>query len=220
MLLTNSTFKKIKMKLLVIGNSKKLIEFIEDIFCIEKKLVIGWRSLQQDATKNILALNIEWDIILLCGYDYSGASKKYNDYYFANVDSVVNFLKSISTKNSRIIYINTKNSTKKYTFSRYSYAKMKLGVELINIFHKVDVLSFPTILESGKITVNGSFFSKTIFKFLKKFKLLSTVEINQSDIQNQKIYIKFKQKPELQKPVGLRFARPLIIDRALRLMIG
>lgn len=208
------------MKLLVIGNSAKFITFIESIFFIEKKTVIPWRSLQTFSNEKIINSNLQWDIILLCGYDYSSSSKYYSNYYLSNVQLIIELLKSIPTKNFKIIYINTINPKKSYTFSRYLYAKMKLGSELNNNFNDVDIINLPTVLESGTISISGGFFSKSIFIFLIKIKLLTYVNINLNLKTNQLIYANFKAKPFLPKKIGLNIPRSITIDRLLRMLLG
>lgn len=208
------------MNLLVIGNSEKLVRFTELIYPTSKRIVIPWRSLPIDSKMANDIASTKWDICLIAGYDYSAARSSYNSYICTNVTNVMHILQQCASKDSLVIYANTMKAKKGYTFSRYLYAKMMLGEALLHSFPNAKVLEFSTIIESGKIATTGGFISRFVFKALLFFGALSTTVINEGPESNIKLLSKLANKPTLPKPMLLYIPRPLIIDRALRFILG
>lgn len=208
------------MKLLVIGNSPKLIQFIESIFPIVERRVVRWRSLPLSNEEEVAITAIHWDILLIAGYDYQTAANRFEDYMEKNVGVIIELVKKCTRKEVQVIYTNTKAPAKRYTWSRYLYAKMRLGEALTRIFPNSVNLEFPTIVEHGRISTTGGMFSRIAFSMLDSLGLLSKVTINQSPEANLKLFRELKAIPIVPKPIFLRVRRPLIVDRFLRLVFG
>ncbi len=208
------------MNLLVVGDSKKLIRFIESLYPISNKCVIGWRSLPINFNELEKISSTEWDICLVAGYDYRSSGYSFDRYLASNVKNILFLVEKCLSKNSIIVYVNTMAASKKYTFSRYLFAKMLLAKELDEAFPKAVILEFPAIIESGKIAVKGGVLSQLAFKYLKHFGYLSTVVINQSSAQNANLFTQLSHKPVVPLPKLLKIPRPLILDRLMRLILG
>lgn len=208
------------MNLLAIGNSEKLIRFIQSVYPISHVRIVSWRSLPVSIEEQNSIAGTNWDILLVAGYDYLSATNFYSTYYDKNVKNILHFANVAIAKDTLVIYINTMPARKRYTFSRYLFAKMALGKQLLDSFPQTICLGFPTMIESGKIATRGSFFSKFIFWLFYNFGYLSTVEINRSPEANLKLLTKLASKPIVPSPLLLRIPRPTIIDRLVRLILG
>lgn len=204
----------------MIGHSPKLIQFVESIFPITEKSIISWRSLplSKEEEKNLAAMH--WDVLLVCGYNYKTSAASFKDCLAKNVSNVLAFAEACVGKDIRVIYTNTQGPTRKYTWSRYLYAKMLLGDGLVGNFTNTDVLEFPTIFQYGNISTTGGLLSKTAFRILDSLGCLSKVTINQSNAENIKLFHELKATPIIPKPILLEIPRPLIVDRFLRLIFG
>lgn len=207
------------MNLLVIGNSDKFIRFVKIIYPdIDRILIIPWRSASDNFKKK--EINEErWDIVLIAGYNYKSCNMNYQDYINCNVHNIVYLLENIFIDKRKIIYINTANSKKMVTYSRYLYAKMMLGEIIQEKFENVDVISLPTVIESGKISVYGYLY-QYIAKILYLFRIINVVDINKNRLSNIYIYKLYKKSAKKPKPICIKYARPLVFDRAIRLIYG
>lgn len=208
------------MRLLVIGNSPKLIRFVESIFPVTEKQVVSWRALPMDGDEGRRISETRWDILLVAGYDYTTASCSFKACLDKNVKRIIEFATACVSKETQVIYANTLAPVRAHTYSRYLYAKMRLGVELAGAFPKADILGFPTIIEHGAISTSGGPFTKAAFYLLDCLGFLSKVTINQSPESNKRLLNELKAKPLLPKPMLLSVPRPLILDRLLRLLLG
>ena len=61
----------------------------------------------------------------------------YKKFLNINVNNQINFLKKFLIFNPRIFYINTEQNRKKYTYSRYKFAKSMLNYKLYEISKKL-----------------------------------------------------------------------------------
>jgi len=83
----------------------------------------------------------------------------------------------LSTSKTLILYIDTtykikKNSQikKRYTFSRYEYAKKELGYKLFKKYYNLRILNIPIIInDKNKVEIFGNKFMTTLFNFLLYF---------------------------------------------------
>jgi len=208
------------MNLLVIGNSPKWIRFIESIYRVDFVKVVSWRSLPIESEEIEKITSNDWDLLLIAGYDYKSASYSYENYLNKNVFLIIDFIKKVIKYDNKVIYINTLGTKKNYTFSRYLYAKMLLGMELSKNFKNADILEFPTVVENETICVHGSYFSKIIIKNFVYFKIVKKININNSFQENFEILKKLRSNPKLPKCFFIKKPRPLIIDRFLRIILG
>jgi len=82
----------------------------------------------------------------------------------------------LSTSKTLILYIDTtykikKNSQikKRYTFSRYEYAKKELGYKLFKKYHNLRILNIPIIINDKLLLKNGEFIEKNNSKLCDNF---------------------------------------------------
>ena len=207
--------KKFK-KIVIIGKSNKFILGIKQNFIYNELDIISWRKI------NFIKSKKKYNLIFLCGFNFNTYSSNLNLFYENNINKPLNLVKKIAKKESVIVYINTKNDKKKYTFSRYRYAKEKLAYELNKkiknlIIYRADLIKF-----NNNISINSNFFSKYVFIFFSKLNLIKTIEIHYVlkeiiMLLNNKNYS--KQKNNI-KSYLLNVPRTQFLDRALRFLIG
>ena len=102
--------KKFK-KIVIIGKSNKFILGIKQNFIYNELDIISWRKI------NFIKSKKKYDLIFLCGFNFNTYSSNLNLFYENNINKPLNLVKKIAKKESIIVYINTKNDKKKYTFS-------------------------------------------------------------------------------------------------------
>ena len=90
----------------------------------------------------------------------------------------MNYLKKITTVDSKVIYINTKSNFKKFTLSRYYFAKVQFANEVNKKFKYTSIIFLPTISNNGRIFIFGDCISKKIFSILITFGLVKNLELN------------------------------------------
>lgn len=200
--------------ILVLGSSKKFIKFVKKNFNYNIINTLPWRSIK--CPKN--SYNKKVDLIIICGYDYNSSQYNYKKYFKINISGPYNVVKNYYKKETIIIYINT-IASKKYTLSRYYYAKHKLNEKLAKNFNNFISIELPIIINNGHVDVFGSAFTKIVFKTLIFLKILKYIEYRRISFEiNNKLknnsqaqYIKIKGK-------FLKFPRNLFLDRVLRLI--
>lgn len=207
--------KKFK-KIVIIGKSNKFILGIKQNFIYNELDIISWRKI------NFIKSKKKYDLIFLCGFNFNTYSSNLNLFYENNINKPLNLVKKIAKKESVIVYINTKNDKKKYTFSRYRYAKEKLAYELNKIIKNLIIYRADLIKFNNNISINSNFFSKYVFIFFSKLNLIKTIEIHYVlkeiiMLLNNKNYS--KQKNNI-KSYLLNVPRTQFLDRALRFLIG
>ena len=113
---------------------------------------------------------------------------------------------------------NNSQIKKRYTLSRYEYAKKELGYKLFKKYCNLKTLNVPIIKNNkNKVEIFGNKFMTTLFNFLLFLNFINSVTISKlkkmiRDSINEKIqFIPFKMKP-----LGLSIPRSLLIDRLLR----
>lgn len=214
--------KKIK-KIVLIGQSQKFITLIREQFKDAKIIVMPWRRLRDQAKKIHYSRYKKVDLVIVCGYDYGSSLYTYEKYINANVTFPLNLIRKISTSETKVVYISTLRASKKYTWSRYQYAKNELAIKLSNEFRVFKMLYTPTIInQSGFADIYGGFFTHLIFNSLNKAGFLRSINIDSLKINLlRKINEKQTQVRVLElKPRFLTMKRPLFLDRLLRLICG
>lgn len=214
--------KRIK-KIVLIGQSQKFITLIQEQFKDAKIIVMPWRGLRDQAKKIHYSRYKKIDLIIVCGYDYGSSLYTYEKYVNANVIFPLNLIRKISTSETKVVYISTLRASKKYTWSRYQYAKNELAIKLSNEFRTFKILYTPTIInQSGFADIYGGFFTHLIFNSLNKVGFLRSININSLKINLlRKINKEQTQVKVLAlKPRFLTMKRPLFLDRLLRLICG
>ena len=202
------------MDILLVGQSKKFIEIVNKIWPESTMTIVSWRSIEEEK------LDKEFQLIIICGYDYSSYKTSYENYFNKNVIIPFKFIKNNYGKNTNIIYIMTEFPKKKWTFSRYLYAKYSLANLLINANIFSYTIPIPTIInDSGNVEAYSPS-SGALLYFLKKFKLIKCIKLH--ELEPLIKYYKRNQLTQLAscKPIGLKFKRNIFLDRTLRVLLG
>ncbi|QDD07086.1 hypothetical protein FIT66_04500 [Candidatus Methylopumilus planktonicus] len=214
--------KKIK-KIVLIGQSQKFITLTQNQFTDANIIVIPWRSSRDQAKKIRYCRYKKIDLIIVCGFDYRSSLYSYEKYISVNVSFPLNLIREISTSKTRIVYISTLRASKKYTWSRYQYAKNELAIQLSKEFRAFKMLYTPTIInQSGSADIYGGIFTRLIFNSLNKVGFLRSITMNSL----KRNFLKKISKKQTQgrvlalKPRFLAIRRPLFLDRLLRLICG
>lgn len=209
--------KKFK-KIIILGQSKKFILRIKKNYNFDSLKIVPWRKIIDYRPDT----NELYDLIFICGFDFSAYHKNLNHFNNVNINHPIKLIKKISKKSTQIVYINTQNLDKKnYTLSRYKYAKQQLGYQISKNFKNFVILKTDLILENKKISIQSNFFSKIIFLFLIKFKILKTIEIKKLFVEINKL-INSGNRQNQENILGflLKIPRTQFIDRLLRFWIG
>ena len=131
----------------------------------------------------------------------------------------------MSTSKTLILYIDTickikKNSQikKRYTFSRYKFAKKELGYKLFKKYHNLRIINVPIIINNkNKVEIFGNKFMTTLLNFLLYLNLINSVTISKlKKMIRDSISKKIQSEPFKMKPLGLSIPRSLFLDRLLR----
>ena len=212
-----------KDKILVLGKSPKFIKILKNIYKKDKIQTISWRDINIINKKK---LTKKPSVILVCGYDYGSHWYSFKKFYDMNITIPYQFIKSISKEKTKIIYIDTidhlknKKKHKKFTLSRYEFAKKMLRYKLIKKFKYINVIELPPIIDKNKEPmIFGGIITKKIFKFLINYKLINSININKlkKKLYKEKYFIK-AFRVSYPKQLLLKIPRSLFIDRFLRMI--
>ena len=210
----------------IIGNSKKFIKIIKEVFPRSKIIIYSWRSLnQKELSYNFVKKS---DLILVSGYDFHSFSYSYLDYYNVNITFPFNFIKSLLKSTTLVIYIDTINKLRSkkniFTLSRYEFAKKELCFQLYKTINIFRVLSLPVIKNNkNEAFIFGSKPTKFIFNIAINLKLINSISLG--NLKKKLIYtmgIKSLRMPYSfsLKPLFLSIPRNHFIDRILRCVSG
>ena len=210
----------------IVGNSKKFIKIIKEIFPRSKIIIYSWRSLNQK--KLYYNFVTKFDLILVSGYDYNSFSYSYLNYYNVNITFPFNFIKSLLKSNTLVIYIDTikklRSNKNIFTLSRYEFAKKELCFKLYNTINILRVLNLPVIKNNkNKAFIFGGRLTKFIFNIAINLKLVKSISIgNLKKKLIHTIRMKSLRGPYFfsLKPLFLLIPRNHFIDRVLRLVNG
>ena len=101
-----------KKKIAIIGNSKKFIKILSTTYRGSKFKIYSWRNIKNlNFKKNNIGK--QYDIILVCGYDYNSQWYSYEEYYSINILMPLKLTKFLANKKSIVIFINTIDNIKK-----------------------------------------------------------------------------------------------------------
>lgn len=208
--------KKKKNKILILGKSKKFISAIKRYFYYKNIDIIPWRNIKlQSYKKN------KYDYIFVCGFNFRIYNIEFNLFCKKNIYEPYDLIKLLAKTNTKVIYFNTQRMKKKFTFSRYNYAKQKLAYLINKNFKNSFIQNTDLIMVKNKVSVNSGFFSNYIFSLFAKFNLIKTVEI-QKLIANIYYNKKIKNVKNFKNIKGhfLYLPRTQFIDRLIRLIFG
>jgi len=207
---------KSNQKVLIYGTGK-ISQAIASYF--KNPEILSWRH-----GKKIR--NRKYSSIYIVGYDFSSTLDRYDIFYQKNITKPLSVLSRYEyIKEAQIIYLNTKNDGSQFTRSRYYYGKQKLSYELSKRYKNLINVSLPSIENDRGVVLHGGMISKFIlglaFRFFKVDKIhienvyhyiRRSIEIN----ANIRMYRKIKPISS----IGLRWPRPLLVDRAIRFIYG
>ena len=212
--------------ILIVGKSTKFIHLMKSLYPDAQLIIASWRTLGDANTRKTIALE-KIDLALICGYDYSSYMSAYHSYINRNVMIPLTALTPLADKAVPMIYIDTMDGSKNYTFSRYLYAKKLLGMRLSNTLTNLVTLTIPTISDArGKLDIYSGWFTKQLFAAIQKLGLVHT--ISPDDLQAQLVHAisgftkpdRLSQACNVPQAIGLQWPRPLLLDRALRIFCG
>ena len=216
--------KKNFKNITIIGKSSKFIKIISSLFYKSYIQEYPWRSIVNLKLTNEM-IKKKPDLIFICGYDYQSHWYSYKKYYYSNITAPFKLVEFLKKKTTLIIYIDTTNKIKKqiqidkkYTFSRYEFAKKELGYKLFKKYDNLRILNVPLIKDSkNKVKIFGSNFMSTLFNILLSLNLINSIKISQL---KKLIFISIKNKKKIKpiklKSFGLSIPRSLFLDRLLR----
>lgn len=204
---------------LVLGNSQKFLSGIKRYFPGVTLTILPWRRLGEFAIDYAIG-DETFDLVFVCGYDYQSYRASYDDYLNKNVYDVIKVLSKCG-KCRKLVYVDTEETSKRYTLSRYVFAKKLLG-KLLKSTGCVPELHImrPCSIITDKVDVHGTWLEDAIFAVLEKLGRVRTVHIDalfQRLVQNQYLVLSDVSCPI---PVGLTIKRTRMIDRGLRFIYG
>jgi len=214
-----------KLSISFIGNSEKFVKIFKSIYPNAICNIYSWRCLGNFLLKQ--KFKYKSDIIIVCGYDYSSQWYWYQKYYKHNIIYPLKFIKMISKKKTKIIYMDTTNKIsknrfleKRYTFSRYEFAKKELRKMILKNFKFVKILTLPILVnEKNKADVHGGFFTKKVFNYFITLRYVKTIKFkNLKKKIIERISLNKIDNTINLRPLLLIIPRSLFIDRILRFL--
>ena len=213
-----------KITISFIGNSIKFVKVFKSIYPNSISKCYSWRLLG-----NILAkqkIKSKSDVIVICGYDYFSQWYSYQKYYNYNVVYPFKFAKMISKNKTKVFYVDTinkitkiENSKKRYTLSRYEFAKKELRTKLLRNFKFIKILTLPVIINNNKAEVHGGVFTKIIYNLLIKLNYIKIIDLkNLKKLVIQRNSSNKKDETITLVPLALGIPRSLFFDRILRFL--
>lgn len=203
------------MTILIIGNSRHLSEAISLAFPNDEVKMMSWRGLVDQSVQ------MRCDLIFMVGFDYGSYMKRYEDYMDVNVEQPMLAVQRFAKPSADIVYVATQDGLKNFTFSRYRYAKEKLGHALTRQFFNAYVLRFDTFATpSHEPLVKGGMITRLIFSSLVRLGVVKTVDML-TVRERLKTYQKFATQ-DLREIKGILISvpRPQFADRLMRLFIA
>ncbi|MDC1246249.1 hypothetical protein N8Z56_04795, partial [Pelagibacteraceae bacterium] len=158
----------------------------------------------------------------LAGFNFGIYTKGSTYFNQKNIYEPLKLVEKISNKKTLIIYINTqKMNDRNYTFSRYRYAKQKLGYLIYRKFKNSLIFDSDLIMVTNHISINSNIFSRFIFHMFSMFNLIKTIDIKKIFLEiNNMIILKNRLKQRNIRGFFLNISRTQLIDRILRLILG
>ena len=210
--------KKKYNKIVILGQSQKFIKEIKKNYKYDSLSIIPWRQIGSYSYKKKEIYNL----IFLSGFNFGIYTKGSTYFNQKNIYEPLELIEKISNKKTLIIYINTqKMNDRNYTFSRYRYAKQKLGYLIYRKFKNSLIFDSDLIKVTNHISINSNIFSRFIFHIFSMFNLIKTIDIKKIFLEiNNMIILKNRLKQRNIKGFFLNISRTQLIDRILRLILG
>jgi len=210
--------KKKYNKIVILGQSQKFIKEIKKNYKYDSLSIIPWRQIESYSYKKKEIYNL----IFLAGFNFGIYTKGLTFFNQKNIYEPLELIEKISNKKTLIIYINTqKMNDRNYTFSRYRYAKQKLGYLIYRKFKNSLIFDSDLIKVTNYISINSNVFSRFIFHIFSMFNLIKTIDIKKIFFEiNNMIILKKRLKQRNIRGFLLNISRTQLIDRILRLILG
>ena len=210
--------KKKYNKIVILGQSQKFIKEITKNYRYDSLSIIPWRQIGSYSYKKKEIYNL----IFLAGFNFGIYTKGSTFFNQKNIYEPLKLIEKISNKKTLIIYINTqKMNDRNYTFSRYRYAKQKLGYLIYKKFKNALIFDSDLIKVTNHISINSNVFSRFIFHIFSMFNLIKTIDIKKIFLEiNNMIILKNRLKQRNIRGFFLNISRTQLIDRILRLILG
>lgn len=210
--------KKKYNKIVILGQSQKFIKEIKKNYKYDSLSIIPWRQIRSYSYKKKEIYNL----IFLAGFNFGIYTKGLTFFNQKNIYEPLKLIEKISNKKTLIIYINTqKMNDRNYTFSRYRYAKQKLGYLIYRKFKNSLIFDSDLIKVTNYISINSNVFSRFIFHIFSMFNLIKTIDIKKIFFEiNNMIILKKRLKQRNIRGFLLNISRTQLIDRILRLILG
>ena len=210
--------KKKYNKIVILGQSQKFIKEIKKNYKYDSLSIIPWRQIGSYSYKKKEIYNL----IFLAGFNFGIYTKGSTFFNQKNIYEPLKLIEKISNKKTLIIYINTqKMNDRNYTFSRYRYAKQKLGYLIYRKFKNSLIFDSDLIKVTNHISINSNVFSRFIFHIFSMFNLIKTIDIKKIFFEiNNMIILKKRLKQRNIRGFLLNISRTQLIDRILRLILG
>ena len=210
--------KKKYNKIVILGQSQKFIKEIKKNYKYDSLSIIPWRQIGSYSYKKKEIYNL----IFLAGFNFGIYTKGSTYFNQKNIYEPLKLVEKISNKKTLIIYINTqKMNDRNYTFSRYRYAKQKLGYLIYRKFKNSLIFDSDLIKVTNHISINSNIFSRFIFHIFSMFNLIKTIDIKKIFLEiNNMIILKNRLKQRNIRGFFLNISRTQLIDRILRLILG
>jgi len=210
--------KKKYNKIVILGQSQKFIKEIKKNYKYDSLSIIPWRQIESYSYKKKEIYNL----IFLAGFNFGIYTKGLTFFNQKNIYEPLKLIEKISNKKTLIIYINTqKMNDRNYTFSRYRYAKQKLGYLIYRKFKNSLIFDSDLIKVTNYISINSNVFSRFIFHIFSMFNLIKTIDIKKIFFEiNNMIILKKRLKQRNIRGFLLNISRTQLIDRILRLILG
>ena len=210
--------KKKYNKIVILGKSQKFIKEIKKNYKYDSLSIIPWRQIGSYSYKKKEIYNL----IFLAGFNFGIYTKGSTFFNQKNIYEPLKLIEKISNKKTFIIYINTqKMNDKNYTFSRYRYAKQKLGYLIYRKFKNSLIFDSDLIKVTNHISINSNIFFRFIFHIFSMLNLIKTIDIKKIFLEiNNMIILKNRLKQRNIRGFFLNISRTQLIDRILRLILG
>lgn len=212
--------------ILLIGTSPKFIDLMAKLYSNAKQSVVSWRLLGEPQTRQHISQG-HFDLVLICGYDYGSYMDSYERYFERNVTAPIAALMPLINRQIAMIYIDTMDAQKPATYSRYAFAKKSLAYQLTQSQAHVAILPIPTIThQNGGLAIYGGWFTRALFTLMQKLGLVQIIAPDALQTKLQLAYLSLNRrdfnpkKVEQLRGVGLTVPRPILLDRALRIVCG
>jgi hypothetical protein len=207
-----------KNKILIIGKSNKFIKFVKKNFYYNFLKIISWRKIIFQI--NNLKKN-DYDLILICGFDFSSFNNDFADFYRKNISDPLDIVLKNTNLNTDVLYINTLKDKSNITYSRYKFAKQRLANLLAKKIKNIYVYHCPLILVNKSVDLNKGWFTGIILPFFIWLNIIPSINFEKMSFVLKNYHLNLKKKKLYPQIYGknLYIKRNQFLDRMLRVLL-